>query len=146
MIPLTADQVLEVQDKTGRIYKLKYLTELDNQVEYLGLSKQEQTDRKKFRDKAKAELPKNATEEKINLRAYELVLEERERNPKQHLSLYNSYIDIFVASWSGDGLLPFPKSGKPSTAVRLFEKFSLYRLIQDNIEALTGLSLEEIKN
>ena len=146
MIPLTSDQCLEVKDKKGRVFRLKYLTELDNQVEYLNLSKQEQSEREKFRGIAKKELPKNAGEEKINLRAYELLLEEREKNPRQHLSLYNSYINIFIAGWSGSGLLPFPKTGKPSDAIRLFEKFSLYRLIQENIAELTGLSLDELKN
>jgi hypothetical protein len=135
---------LSIRAKNGVVYHLKYLTELENQVKYIQLTNQEQEDRRKFFDKAKAELPKNAGEEKTNLRAYEMLLKEREANPRQHLSLCNSYIDIFVIGW--DGGIPFPKSGKASDGIRLFEKYALYRLIQENITELTGLVFDEAKN
>ena len=146
MIPLTSDQQLTVPDDKGNKYEFKYLTALDDAVEFSALAKREREDREKFYKKAKAELPKNAGEKNIDIRAYELLIEDREANPRQYLSLCNTYINIFVVGWQGKGLLPFPKSGKPADAVRIFEKYKLYRLIQNNIAELTGLVFDEVKN
>lgn len=146
MIPLTSSQFLEAKDENDNVFYLKYLTEIDNQVEYLKISQDEISARSKFYEQAKSELPKKSPEEKINLRAYELLIEDRQKNIAKHLVVCEGYINIFVVGWKGKSLLPFPEKGKPSTAIRLFEKYNLYRLIQNNIVELTGLTIDEIKN
>jgi hypothetical protein len=145
MIPICNEQTLLVKDKAGREFRLKYLTELDNQVKYLELTKQQEEGIEKQMDKARIALPV-ATEDDVRGQAYVLYKEEQRTDVRAYMSMFDAYIDIFVAGWSGKGIFPFPSSGRPSAALKLYEKFPLYRMIQDNIGELTGLSEADIKN
>jgi hypothetical protein len=126
MIPLTDEQTLKVKTKSGKEIELKYLTEFDDQVKYLELTKEEQEEIKEIESKA------TKNEKKISREiAYQILQNNRANNPKENLYLIDSYIDIFVIG------------GKK---FRLFEKYEIYRLIQNNIVELTGLTVDEIKN
>ncbi|MDD5363399.1 MAG: hypothetical protein PHN88_14830 [Ignavibacteria bacterium] len=137
-IPLCDKTHIHITDKQGREYNLKYLTEFDKQVKYLYLTQREEkaiSDMEKIVEK---EVPASDDAEKradeIRLEAWVRVQEERRNNIRKYLSDVDEYINIFV---DGDN---------PAASLKLYEKFPLYREIQANIGALTGLTGEEIKN
>jgi hypothetical protein len=138
MIPLTGEQTLMVKTKAGNEIELKYLTEFDNQVKYLDLTRKEKQERDCFITHIKDELKIGSNEiidkemdDKINLLAYNKLIEDRESDPSKYLETIDCYIDVFV---------------KGNTKFRLFEKYEVYRFIQDNIVELTGLTIDEVKN
>jgi hypothetical protein len=130
MIPICDKITLTVKDGKGREIKLKYLTELDKQVRYLELS-----DREDAAITAEMDNLKNIEDEKERrIAAWLKIQNDRRKNIRAYLEEIDEYINIFVI---GDN---------PAASLRLYEKFPLYRIIQENIGVLTGLTEDEIKN
>jgi hypothetical protein len=130
MIPICDKITLTVKDGKGREIKLKYLTELDKQVRYLELS-----DKEEAAIVAEMENLKNIEDEKERrIAAWLKIQNDRRKNIRAYLEEIDEYINIFVV---GDN---------PAASLRLYEKFPLYRIIQENIGTLTGLTEDEIKN
>jgi hypothetical protein len=142
MIPI-CEQTLDVKAGSGTV-SLKYLTDRDRQVRYLKITRQEQTDRERHKAAARTNLGDQATESEITLEAYRLQVAERESSPEVAIDLIDSYIDLFVVGW--DFSVPFPDNGRPSAMFPIYAKFELYSLIRDNLDELTGLTVDEGKN
>jgi hypothetical protein len=163
MIPVSEEQVLTVKDGKGREFQLKYLTEIDNQVKYMELTRQEEADivrtiksiPAKDIEAIKATVKREVKKEEerpavishaIRERAFAILAAERKADLKGRFEFFNAYIDLFVVGWKGGRLLPFSKTEAPSSRLRLFEKYDVYRIVRDNLPELTGLSVDELKN
>jgi hypothetical protein len=139
-IPICDGVTLQVKDEKGRIYYLKYLIELDKQVRYLELTQREEESISaliKGIEESAPILPDGidtSIDSYIRGLAWSQMQIERRKNTRKYLEDIDEYINIFVA---GDN---------PALSMRLYEKFPVYRLIQENIGVLTGLTGDEIKN
>lgn len=145
MIPICDKQVLTVTDDKGRTYQLRYLTELDREVKYLALAQREEQEIAECFDQARPLCSAGASEEEIRAEAWKIIQERRRVDIRGYLETVDAYINLFVAGWKGPGLFDYPAEN-PAGALKLYEKFPLYRLIQSNIGELTGLSGDDIKN
>jgi hypothetical protein len=146
-IPVCDKETMEAADEKGRVYSLKYLTEIDNQVRYLELTRKEEGAIAAATEEVEKDFPqsvpgnvsdvedaKKLLEERkraVRLAAWMKVQEAREKDTRKYLEEIDEYVAIFVDN---------------PPRLRLYEKFPLYRLIQKNIGVLTGLTGEEIKN
>jgi hypothetical protein len=142
-IPLCDEMRLSVKDEKVRTFHLRYLTELDKQVRYMELTGRESEEIEAI----KKTLPLGEmTEDEQTAEAWDKLQENRRKDIRKYLSTIDEYINLFVCGWEGAGLFPFPENVEPARALKLYEKFPLYRLIQENIGELTGLTGDEIKN
>jgi hypothetical protein len=137
MIPLSEKQTLEVKDESGNVFRLKYLTESENQIRYMQLSDMEDDLRTELKEVCKIEFP-DLSDQEISVKAYEKLIFSRRVNRTEHLKTIDEYIIIFLDSWQGGKMLV--------DKLRLFEKITVYDLIRENLAELTGLTLVEIKN
>ena len=135
MIPIVAGQTLEVTDRQGKVHKLRYITELDNQMEYFKLSqiRRKEIDRFEAEVEAEGNLPEEPKQREIELyqRATDKQTSWRNENPESWFPLLDRYIKLFVVD---------------EEPVLYHPKMVLWGLIQENMYTLTGLTVEDSKN
>ena len=151
MIPITANQVFEHEDKeSGVVYQFRYLTESARMGEYRRIAKMETTEREICKTDAPALIDQNLEgeekEKALNSKTVELMQKRRDDNPIGCYELYDAYIDLFLCGWKGKNLPAFPEDGHPSKMFRFLDKVKMYWTIQDNISELIALNIDEIKN
>lgn len=142
MIPI-CETTLDVKVGQNTV-KLKYLIDRDRQIRYTKLSRREQTERDSHRQAAADALGAGATEDQIREKTIELFVAARNDDPSIAIEQVDEYIDLFVVGW--DYPVPFPADGQPSAMFPLFAKYSLYQVVRDNLDELTGLTVDEGKN
>jgi hypothetical protein len=144
MIPILPDQTLDHKDGET-VYSFRYLTEAQRMVEYRKICKTETDEREECLRLAKEIV---LTEEpEIHAKAIEIMQQRRNENPVGFFAMYDAYINLFLAGWSGPPNFPaFPSDGNPARCFRYLDKVKMYNIIQDNIGELIGLNMAEIKN
>lgn len=142
MIPI-CETTLDINVGQNTV-KLKYLIDRDRQIRYTKLSRREQAERDSHRQAAADAIGPGATEDQIREKTIELFVAARNENPGIAIEQVDEYIDLFVVGW--DYPVPFPSDGRPSALFPLYAKYALYEVVRDNLDELTGLTVDEGKN
>jgi hypothetical protein len=150
MIPVHEGQTLDHSEKTGVVYKLRYLTEIDRIGEYRRIAMAEQAERDSFIPSAteevkKKKVPDTKREEAIIALAADMLLKKRKSEPESSYKTFDAYIDLFLCGWSGIKT-KFPDDGKPSKCFPMMSKMVMFRIIESHLGELIGLTETEIKN
>lgn len=150
MIPISDKQTVDHAEKNGVVYHLRYLTEIERIGEYRRIATAEQSERDSFIPAAAEELKKKKVSDKerdelIRNLADNMLIKKRNSEPESSYKTFDSYIDLFLCGWSGIKT-KFPDDGKPSKCFPMVSKLKMFRIIEEHLPELMGLTEIEIKN
>lgn len=151
-IPLTSEQLFVCDEKDlGVKLHLRYLTDEELQNQYSLLCREEYEYINKYEEQATKALPEGSKIEDIRIESYRLYTESDEYKTKNQFKRFGKYIDIFLADITGELKNVFPNGvcvdkNKMSNSLLYFSKRKIYEAIFENVDILTGLRHEEIKN
>ena len=142
-IPIGGNKPLEWTDPdAGITYHFRYLLG-SYQTRYLALQGKIQKSIKQFLPAIKKS---GAKSREATVKAIAAAMANAEADPAEEMLILNEMIDIFVCGWSGKGIEPFPRDGKPSDACSISEKQKLVAAINGMLQKLTFITVEMSRN
>lgn len=151
-IPLTAEQLFVCEEKDlGVKLHLRYLTDAQYQNDFAKICQEDSEHIESHIEEAKKTLGDNAANNAIRIEAYRLYLESDYYKNKNQFIRFEKYIDTFLVGITGELKNVFPNGvcldkSKMSKSILYFAKRKVYEAISANVDILTGLRPEEIKN
>jgi hypothetical protein len=150
MIPMSADQTLEVPDPSGSgHFKFRYILD-KHQPEFIRLyrelGKRQSAFLSEASDQARAEMKgkKISAGELQRITgsiASQKFIESLQETPDEFLKFIDSWINLFVCGWSSN--VEFPD--RPSACFGIADKLTLFSLILSKMTSLSGLGVDEVK-
>lgn len=151
MIPMSADQTLEVCDPSGSgTIRFRYILD-KHQPEFLALYRELGKQRAAFSRDAAAEareetkgrkLAPGELQERTSAIASRKFLESMQETPAEFMAFLDRWINLFVCGWSYP--VEFPE-GRPSACLGIADKLNLFSLVLSKMPELSTLGIDEVK-